>query len=261
MSIRNLPYRLTTTRPASIGLVVLQADERIENDFRRMIPNALDLLVSRVPSGTMLTRDTLARMEAHLTASADLFPRAADFCAVGYGCTSGTAEIGSARVAELIMAGVKTRSVTEPITALVAACRSLGVTSLGVLSPYVASVSNRLRSVLADDGIEVPVFGSFNEATEANVARIDSAAIYEAALDLAKDKDIDALFLSCTNLDTLEIIAPLEDALDLPVLTSNLVLAWHLCQLADTSPVRLPYRLFAPGADAQASPINAASNG
>jgi maleate isomerase len=43
---------------------------------------------------------------------------------------------------------------------------------------------------------------------------------------------VDGLFLSCTNLRTLDVIAPLEEKLKMPVLSSNLVLAWHLSQIA-----------------------------
>ncbi len=43
---------------------------------------------------------------------------------------------------------------------------------------------------------------------------------------------MDALFLSCTNLRTLPVIAALEETIGLPVLASNTVLAWHMARLA-----------------------------
>jgi maleate isomerase len=81
--------------------------------------------------------------------------------------------------------------------------------------------------------VATPVFGSFSEGIEEKVVRIDGLSIINAALDLCKDADVDGLFLSCTNLRTLDVIAPLEVALDIPVLSSNLVLGWHLCQLGN----------------------------
>jgi maleate isomerase len=98
------------------------------------------------------------------------------------------------------------------------------------LSPYIAEVSGRLREVLDGEGVATPVFGSFSEGIEEKVVRIDGPSIINAALDMCKDADVDGLFLSCTNLRTLNVIAPLEAALDIPVLSSNLVLGWHLCQ-------------------------------
>lgn len=242
MTANAFPFALSPDRPPQIGLIVLQSDESIEPDFHRLIPAEAELLVSRVPSGAEVTTETLSAQEAHLTAAAALFPLSARFAAVGYGCTSGTAQIGAAEVARRIHAGTATDAVTEPVSALIAACRSLGIGRLALLSPYVAPVSARLRETLAAAGIATPVFGSFDVAEEARVARIDRASILQAAGALAAGAEVDALFLSCTNLRTLDVIGLLEAQLGLPVLSSNLVLAWHLLQLAGIGPATAPPR-------------------
>lgn len=227
------PYRYTLTPPpAQVGLVVLQSDLTIEGDLYRLFPASLPMLVTRVPSGVEVTPDSLDAQAAHLTAATALLPHGAEFASIGYGCTSGTAQIGARRIADLVHAGARTAHVTEPVSALIAACAALGVTRLGILSPYIASVSDRLRAVLAAAGIATPVFGSFLEAEEARVARIDPSDTAAAARDLADRGGVEALFLSCTNLRTLPIIDQLESETGLPVLSSNLVLAWHMARLA-----------------------------
>ncbi|WP_223274777.1 aspartate/glutamate racemase family protein [Tateyamaria sp. syn59] len=240
----NAPYDLETDRPAQLGLIALQADETIEQDMRQLLPHHVEYMVSRVPSGASVTPETLADMAAHLTEAARLLPRGADLSCVAYGCTSGAAEIGAERIRDLIHAGIATPSVTDPVTALTAVCRSLGVTRLGLLSPYIASVSDRLRAVLAASGIEVVSFTSFNEPVEERVVRIASQSVIAAAQDLGRDAQVDALFLSCTNLRTLRAIPVIEAARGIPVLSSNLVLAWHMTQLAgETLAPDLPFRL------------------
>lgn len=226
------PFRLQHDPAPNIGLIVLQSDERIEQDFRRLLPFAANLYVSRVPSGLDVTAETLQAMEAHIPAAAGLFPGSVRFAAIGYGCTSGTAQIGRTRVAALVRSGARTRMVSDPLSALVAACGTLGVRRLGFLSPYIPDISDRLRTALVEQGVSVPVFGSFAVSEEAKVARIDEDSLIDAALTMAGKGGIDALFLSCTNLNTLGVIKPLERATGLPVLSSNLVLAWHLCRLA-----------------------------
>lgn len=211
-----------------LGLVALQSDESIEDDLRRLLPADVSLLVSRVPSGEDVSPESLRAMEGHLTGAAELFPRGMRFNTVGYGCTSGTSQIGAARIAVLVTAGTETDRVTEPVSALVAACRAATITRLAVLSPYVASVSDHLRDVLRTHGIVTPVFGSFAEPNEAKVVSIDGPSIIAAATTMMQGAEVDALFLSCTNLRTLDVIEPLEVALSLPVLSSNLVLAWHM---------------------------------
>jgi maleate isomerase len=229
-----MSYRYTSVPALSpaLGLIVLQADETLEGDMRAMMPLETALYVSRVPSGDAVTSDTLAEMATHLTGAAALLPHAARFASIGYGCTSGAAEIGSDRVAGLIRAGADSPHVTNPLSALIAACQHLGVTRLALLSPYVAQVSAKLRDALARDGIETPVFGSFDEAEEAKVVRIDAASIVEAAVDLASQGGAEAIFLSCTNLRTLNVIDEIEGKTGLPCLSSNQVLAWHMAQAA-----------------------------
>lgn len=244
MTGRTFPYTLSSRESPRIGLIALQSDETIEDDFRRLVPREAQLLVSRVPSAPEVSRETLASMEAHLSGAASLFPEGLSFDAIGYGCTSGTAQIGASRVAARIRDGADATHVTEPVSALVAACRHLGLNRLAFLSPYVVEVSEHLRATLAEAGISTPHFGSFDVAEEAKVARINPVSIEDAARSLTLDTDADALFLSCTNLRTLDVIPTLEAALDRPVLSSNQVLAWHLMKLAGVSVEDAAGRLF-----------------
>lgn len=231
----SLPYTLTHRIgvQATLGLIVLQPDETIEHDFRRMLPiEQVSLNVTRIPSSTEVSGDSLAAMRHDLPTAASLLPRGLSYDVVGYGCTSGTSVIGADAISKLIKSGCDTSLVTEPVTSLIAACSAIGATRIAFLSPYVAEVSDTLRATLSAAGIQSPVFGSFDEATEAKVARISPASIAEAAIGLAQQDDIDAIFLSCTNLRTLDVIKQIEQASGLPVLSSNQVLAWDMARKA-----------------------------
>lgn len=232
MTGKTYPYSVSKTLPPTIGIIVLGPDETIEADFRHLMPPDVAWYVSRLPSAPDVTPENLAAMAGHIGPAAALFPEGRRFDAIGYACTSGASEIGTPRIAAMVGDGVETGAVTNPVSALVAACGALNVTRLGFLSPYTSDVSNKLRTSLNAEGVASPVFGSFDVAQEAVVARIDAASIQNAAIDLMNDADVDALFLSCTNLRTLDVIAPLEQALGKPVFSSNQVLAWHLLKLA-----------------------------
>lgn len=245
MSGKTFPYEVTALTAPCLGLVALQSDETVEGDMRRLLPDDVDFMVTRVPSSEDVTSDTLAAMEGHLTAAAALFPQGARFDVVAYGCTSGAAQIGPAQVTAKIRNAVEVATVTQPLSSLVAACAHLGIKRLALLSPYVTSVSARLREALQTAGVDTPVFGSFDVGHEATVVRISAASIEAAALELMQGADVDALFLSCTNLRTLDSIALLEEKLDLPVLSSNQVLAWHMMTEAGVAaPDCAPGRLF-----------------
>ncbi len=225
------PYTLSPLSRLNIGLIVLQPDATIEPEFHSLIPPEINLYTTRIESGAEVTPETLSQMETHLPKAASLLPISLPFGAIGYACTSGTAQIGTGSVASLIQGATGASTVTEPITALTAACSALGINRLAFLSPYVESVSNRIRETLSTKDIETPTFGTFNEAEEARVHRISTGSVFDAAKKLAETKEADALFLSCTNLHTLSVIEPLEDVTGLPTLSSNLVLAWHLTRL------------------------------
>ena len=217
----------------SFGLIVLQNDETIEDDMRRLLPDSSALLYcSRVPSGAEVTCKSLKQMEEAITGSAMLFPDAVSFSVVGYGCTSGTSVIGVRKIKNYISQGCKATIVTEPVSALLASCKALNVSNIAFLSPYVAGVSANLRSLLEKNGLKISVFGTFDEAIENKVARITSTSLANAVLDLVSGTSAEAVFMSCTNLKTLDIIESIEDTLNIPVMSSNLVLAWHMLELA-----------------------------
>jgi maleate isomerase len=230
-----LSFQLETNRPTQIGIIALQADESLEPDLRRLLPNTVEYLVTRVPSDVLVTQETLRAMEDKLTDAARLFPRGAQVSAVAYGCTSASAVIGPNRIADLVKAGVPTPAVTQPLSALIAACQHLGVRRIGLVSPYVEAVSETLRTAMTDAGLEVVAFASFDVAEEDRVVRISGKSIEDAAIAVAQETDCDAIFLSCTNLRTLHILEQIEARLNMPVLSSNQALAWHIGQLAGFS--------------------------
>ena len=233
--MKQIGYELTGPigARATLGLVVLQADETLEQDFRRLFPDrGIAIYTSRIASGDELSTGSIAAMEAELARGAGLLPRAARFDAVAYGCTSGTTLIGADAVAGMLRQGVETPVVTDPLTAALAALEALQVKRLGLVTPYVEEIAAPVRDAFEAAGFAVGEALSFGEKVEARVARIDPASIMAAARQAATGAD--AVFLSCTNLRTLDCIEPLEAELGIPVLSSNQVLAWHMAKGAGT---------------------------
>ena len=168
-------------------------------------------------------------MRNHLPSAAALLPPAAQFGAVGYGCTSGSTLIGPETVAALVGGAVRTHMVSNPLSAALAALAALGIARVGIVSPYIASVAGPLADAFRAAGHQVPHTLSFGEEVEERVARIDPASIKAAALDLAATGDIDAVFMSCTNLRTLDVITEIErveNAIEIFTMLNERVLTW-----------------------------------
>ena len=205
-----------------IGMIVLKADESLEDDLRRLLTLQTRCHISRIESPDTVDEDSLMELAARIAQSSALLPSASKLCCAAFACTSASCVIGSDRVSALIREGCKAETTTNPLLASVASCRGLSVDTLGLVTPYVREVN----SVMIDQfsqvgGITVTCLVSFGEDEDAKVARIDPESIYRAAVDLeAQNKGkFDALFLSCTNLRTLDIINRIEEETSLPCLS------------------------------------------
>ena len=226
---------------ARLGLVVLHVDETVEPECRRLLDlDGVALHCTRIRSGAEVTPETLQDMAARLSEAAALLPPSAAFDVVGYACTSAATVIGPARAAELIRsarpddgpAGFADTVITDPLTAAKAAFAALGIRRVAFVSPYIAQVSAVIRESFEADGLTVSAFGSFEQAEEYRVARIAPASVHDAILRVAEVSDCDGVFVSCTNLRTLEVLQAAEDHLGVPVISSNQALAWHMLRSA-----------------------------
>lgn len=229
-----LPYTLDADDPRTppMGLIVLETDETLEGDMRTTLrDDPTPLYVTRIPSAKNVTTETLGAMSTALEAAARLLPSSRPYQVIGYGCTSASAVIGSDKVERIVQNASDVAHVTNPLRAAIACAAHHGISKLALISPYIEEVNLPLRAAFAQAGLSTDAFGSFGEAEEAKVARIDAASLRSAALTLGADPAVEGVFLSCTNLRTRSVIPPLSQELGKPVLSSNQALAWHMQRL------------------------------
>lgn len=222
-----MDYDLDDGMGARLGLIVLSTDESLETEARSVLAGRdVGVHHSRIFSDSDVTPENLVSMQERMAASASLLPGRLD--AVGYGCTSASALMGPELVeaqVQLAHAGVP---VTNPISAVVAGLRALDVSRIAMVTPYAAEVAAPMCAFLEMRGIEVAHAVSFNEADDRRVARITESSTHAAVLEAARGRDVQAVFASCTNLRTFGVIDAAEAALDLPMISSNQALMWHV---------------------------------
>ncbi len=230
---------------AKLGVIVLETDETLEPEFSRMTDlDGVALYHSRIAMETDINSKTLARMEQDIPAAAGLLPTR-DLDVIGYGCTSGATVIGPKAVARAVQSVCPDALVTNPLSAIIAAGRSLKAARLAFVTPYVAQVSQQMREELERAGFEIAAFGSFEQSDDRVVARITPQAILHAALSVAAQAPCDAIVISCTNLHCLSVIPEIEAQSGLPTISSNQALAWHMLRLAKVNDKRPSFgRLF-----------------
>jgi len=218
---------------AAIGLIALASDIVIEPELRAFLPQAdIGLYANRIPMPKVVTVDTLHQMGESITDVITGLVPDDHLDVIIYGCTSGSMTIGPEKVAAKIRAARPDVAVTDSITAGLKKLRAQGCQRLALLTPYIDEVNQVVEGYIRDQGFDLVVMGSFNQAGDPEISRIPPQAIYDAGLSLGRAAGVDGLFLSCTALRTSSIIQPLSDALGKPVVSSNQALAWDALRLS-----------------------------
>lgn len=236
--MRHLTYTEQAYDPpgSGIGLILLQTDEVLENEFRQLIKGAGSVFHTRVPSADEVTAETLARMEADIPAATRLLPPAGHMGVIAYCCTSGSTVIGEEKVAAAVHSVRPGIAVTNPLTAVKARLRSLGAKRIGLLTPYEPQVSQAMADHLESEGFEIASFGAFGEKEEAKVTRISRDSILKAIETIGSGDQCDCVFASCTNLRTADLLEEASNRIAKPVISSNSALAWHIGELLKEQP-------------------------
>ncbi len=119
---------------------------------------------------------------------------------------------------------------TTTSTSVITAFSRMGIRKVSVAMPYVEPVARAAVKFVEDNGIQVL------NAKWLNKAGFDIAELTpETAYHLAKDVDrpeSEAIFISCVNLHTFEVIDRLEQDLRKPVITSNQATIWNILRMA-----------------------------
>jgi len=234
-TINVVPYQTDAgvAARAAIGLVVLASDHTLEWEFHSVLPQpGVAVYVSRIEMSAKITPETLRDMTGRITQNVTNILPGQKLDTVGFCCTSASMAIGEDAVFDLIHQDRPDAACTTPITAAFAAFLALGVRRIGLLTPYREDVNLLLRAYIETRGLDVPRFDAFDEEDDNVVGHISVDSVYQAALEVGRDEEVEAVFVSCTNLRFIERIAELEAALGKPVISSNQALAWHALRLA-----------------------------
>ena len=215
-----------------LGLIVLQSDVTIEDEFRYYYAGQeVSLFVNRIPFENEVTAETLKQMEAHLGKTMSLFPFETEFDSVGYGCTSGSLHIGGDKIARLISAERPTKSVSNPLKSALAAFDAVGASNIAYLGPYSEQVCGEMIEHFVEEGINVSASASYNESEDRFVGRISPESIQRDAIKLVNDNpQVEAIFVSCTNMKCAQVIPEIEKQTGKVAISSNLALAWHMAR-------------------------------
>ena len=219
--------------PEQVGIgIVAPFDLALDRELWRWVPADVTLHFTRTP---YVAEPVSLELAVAVSDEADLARATRDLAAVGpacvaYACTSGSFVHGTAgerRLVEIMLAAGAPQAITTS-GALLSALTALGVERVAIATPYVEEMTTSLCDFLAEAGVGTVASASLGLSGE--IWQVP----YETTARLVRQTDAlsaQAIFVSCTNLPTYDVIAPLEVELGKPVLTANQVTMWAALRL------------------------------
>ena len=205
-----------------VGLLVPSSNTVMEPDLWRALPPDATL-----HSGRMYLEDTTPEGE-HRMLDEHVIPPARDLATarpdlIVFGCTSAGALRGNDYDAELCrrisdLSGVPTVSVIASVRKAIAAS---GARRVGVVTPYVDALNQRIKESVEADGVEVVTIAGLGISDNFQIAAVPGGEIVDFAERSLRGLDLDLAFVSCTNFPAVSVLPELERRLGLPVVTSN----------------------------------------
>lgn len=217
---------------AKIGLIVPSTNTINEPEFWRLAPKGVTIHTGRATLLGKATEESYFRMaEAVKVAADDLATAEVDV--VAYGCTSGSIVCSLQDIVTDLQQRTKVPAVATA-GAVVAALGALGAKCVAVATPYVDFVNESERRFLQDYGFQVASLHGLRlgetQEERRGIGRVPPEHIYRMAMACNRP-EADTIFVSCTNLATLDVIAQIEADTGKPVVTSNQACFWACLRL------------------------------
>jgi maleate isomerase len=205
-----------------VGLIVPSSNSVAEVDFYRRLPVDCTLHTARMYLVQTTPEGEAVMLDEHLPRATSDIATCRPAVTV-FACTSAGALRGNDYEAQLIdWIGQQTGAATFSVAAAVrSAIRASGCRRVGVITPYVDSLNEKIAQSLQDDGLEVTAIHGLGITDNFAIADVEPERIAQFAIECFAGADIELLFASCTNVRAFDAREDIHQALGLPVVTSN----------------------------------------
>ncbi|AWE54574.1 MULTISPECIES: maleate cis-trans isomerase family protein [Streptomyces] len=222
--------------------VVAPFDFALDRELWRWVPDEVSLHLTRTPFVPVEVGLDLARLVSEHETLGDgvrtltaISPEV-----VAYACTSGSFVGGVAGERALCEAMTRAGAVPAVTTsgALLEALAELGVRRVALVTPYTESVTRSLEEYVAEAGVAVT--GCAYMGLTRHIWKVPYREVADMARRAVRTA-AEALFISCTNLPTYDVLPQLEAELRIPVISANQVTMWAALRRLGTRAVG-PYQ-------------------
>jgi len=208
-----------------IGVIVPSVNTVIESEFHTLLPEGIGIYASRVKNAKATTEDLLKMTEFIDRAADELSSARVDL--IAYGCTSGSFLKGKEwekSLCEKISNSTGIPSITTS-GAVISALKKLDAKSVIIATPYPSAINELEKKFIEENKISVLRIKGMNIMEAVEIGDVWPETTYRLVKEIFTS-NAEGIFISCTNLRSIEIIEKLEKDFRVPVVTSNQATFW-----------------------------------
>jgi len=203
----------------------------MEHEFNVMRPREATVHVARMRLREV-TLSKLMDMEKEIEL-ATLRLADAKVNVIGFGCTSGSLFRGLGHDQKIVTRIEKATNTPAVATAgaVVDVLKALKLSKISVATPYTEEINSLEKRFLEENGVGIQKMKGLGIKDNLKIGEQNPRTVYK----LVKEVDTaqsDGVFVSCTNLRTIEVVGRLEKELKKPVVSSNTATLWAMLRRA-----------------------------
>jgi len=211
------------------GCIIPSGNNYTEPDFYAQNQKDIYIYATRIYLKD-ITPESLRKMGEYTEAAAKLLSDT-DADIILFACTSGSLIEGIQWEENLKKRITKNTGIPAITTSgsIVNALEALNVKKMIVFAPYSEELDRKEKIFFENLHYEVLEIKGLDIVDNKKIAAVSPETIYNNCLDLYhRNLEAEALFISCTNLNTVDIIEKIEKEIKIPVVTSNQASYWKL---------------------------------
>ena len=223
---------------ARIGLIYISSSTVMEPEFYAMAPEGVSVNTTRMHLPEVTVKSLRGIMDGDEVERCTRELARAPIHSICFGGTSATFIEGigwDKKVCDRMNGVSNGIPCTTTSTAMLEGLKAVGAKKVSFVTPYLDEVTERGRIFLEQNGFKVVSSDGLNIRDDHGIGAVTTQRTYDFALEKVKP-EADAVFISCTNFRTIGAIAPLEEKLKIPVVSSIQASFWHCLKLAGTVP-------------------------
>ena len=218
---------------AKIGLIVPSTNTVNEPEFNMMAPRGVSIHSARIMLLGKATEASYYKMgEETSRAASELATAEVDV--IAWGCTSGSVVLSRKKIERMIVEASGIPAVTT-ISSVLSALEAFGAKKIALGTPYVNFVNEAEVKFLEEAGLDVVSWYGLElgetQEERRGIGRVPPESLFRLVRYIDRP-EVDTIFISCTNLAAVEVIATIEAEIGKPIVTSNLATFWRALRMA-----------------------------